>query len=249
VLLVHGLLRESDRDVLDRVAAGPVHPRAVASGGLVAAVSEAPEDGLTADDAVIHLDLLVALAADVPVLPLPLGTTAPDDDAVREEVLTPAADQLERQLAAIADLVEVRLHVTFSTDALVADIAREDPEIARLAARLRGPGAGFPEQLALGEAVAGRVADAETALVEEWTAELAELADRASVLAADEQTRRTAYCLHRDQLADADAAVARLQEAAAGRADVEYVGPLPVYSFLDDLPPGPEPAPPSRWGW
>jgi Gas vesicle synthesis protein GvpL/GvpF len=249
VLLVHGLLRESDRDVLDRVDTGPVHPRAVSAGGLVAAVSEAPEHGLTADDAVTHLDLLVALAADVPVLPLPLGTTAPDDDAVREEVLTPAADQLERQLAAIADLVEVRLHLTFSTDALVAGIASEDPDIARLAARVRAPGAGFADNMALGEAVAGRVADIEADLADEWTAELAGLAERAAVLAADEQTRRTAYCLRRGQLADADAAVARLRAAAEGRADVEYVGPLPVYSFLEDLPPGPEPAPPSRWGW
>ena len=143
-----------------------------------------PEHGLTDDDAVTHLDLLVALVAEVPVLPLPLGTTAPDDDAVREEVLTPAADQLERQLAAIADLVEVRLDLTFSTDALVADIAREDPDIARLAARARAPGAGFGDRMALGEAVAGRVADVEAALAEEWTAELAGLADRAVVLAA-----------------------------------------------------------------
>lgn len=249
MLLVHGLLREHDRAALDRVDPGSVHPRAVAAGGLVAAVSEAPEHGLTDDDAVTHLDLLVALVAEVPVLPLPLGTTAPDDDAVREEMLTPAADQLERQLAAIADLVEVRLDLTFSTDALVADIAREDPDIARLAARARAPGAGFGDRMALGEAVAGRVADVESALSEEWTAALVGLADRVVVLAADEQTRRTAYCLHRDQLAAADDAVARLRSAAAGRADVEYVGPLPVYSFLEDVPPGPEPAPPSRWGW
>jgi hypothetical protein len=84
VLIVHGLLREHDGEVLDRLDAGPVHPRLVAAGPLAAAVSEAPAHGLTADDAVAHLDLLVALAADVPVLPLPLGTTAPDDDAVRE---------------------------------------------------------------------------------------------------------------------------------------------------------------------
>jgi hypothetical protein len=249
VLLVHGLLREHDRAALDRLDAGSVHPRAVSVGGLTAAVSEAPEHGLTADDAVAHLDLLVALAADVPVLPLPLGTTAPDDDAVREEVLTPAADQLERQLAAIADLVEVRLDLAFSTDALVADIARADAEIERLAARSRAAGAGLAERMALGEAVAGRVAQVEAELTEEWTRELHGLAGRAVVLSADEQVRRMAFCLRRERLADADDAVARLREVAEGRADVEYVGPLPVYSFLEDLPPGPEPAPSSRWGW
>ena len=249
MLIVHGLLREQDRAVLERLDAGTVHPRAVAAGALAAAVSDAPDHALTADDAVDHLDLLVALAADVPVLPLPLGTTAPDDDAVREEMLTPAADQLEQQLAAAAGLVEVRVDLAFDADALVAEIARRDPEIAGLAARSRAPGAGLGQRMALGEAVAGRVADIERSLAEEWTAELAALAERAVVLAADEQVRRTAFCLRRDRLADADAAVARLREAAAGLATVEYVGPLPLYSFLDELPRAPAPAPRSRWGW
>ena len=249
MLIVHGLFREQDRAVLDRLDAGAVHPRAVAAGTLAAAVSDAPDHALTADDAVDHLDLLVALAADVPVLPLPLGTTAPDDDAVREEMLTPAADQLEQQLAAVADLVEVRVHLAFDADALIADIARSDPDIERLAARNRTRGAGLSEQMALGEAVAARVADVEGSLAEEWTAELSGVAERTVVLAADEQVRRTAFCLRRDRLAEADAVVARLREAAAGRAGVEYVGPLPLYSFLDDLPRAPEPAPRSRWGW
>jgi hypothetical protein len=249
MLLVHGLVRAEDRDVVAQAASASVHPWAVAAGGLAAAVSEVPDHGLTDDDAVAHLDLLVALVADVPVLPMPLGTTAPDEDAVREEVLTPAADRLERQLAAIADLVEVRLNLLFDTDAVIADIARSDPDIGRLAARSRAPGAGFAERMALGEAVAGRVADHEAALAEEWTAELTGIARRAALLSADEQVRRSTFCLLREQLPDADAAVARLREAAAGRADVEYVGPLPVYSFLDDLPAEPEPPPRSRWGW
>jgi hypothetical protein len=249
VLIVHGVLRERDRSVLDRLDTGPAHRWTVAAGALAAAVSEAPDSGLTADDAVAHLDLLVALANDVPVLPLPLGTTAPDDDSVREEMLTPAADRLEQQLAAVADLVEVRLDVLFDTDVLVADVRRSDPEIERLAARNRAPGAGFSERMALGEAVAARVADVEATLFEEWTAELTGMAQRVAVLEADEQVRRTAFCLRRDQLPDADAAVARLRAAAVGRAGIEYVGPLPLYSFLDDPPPAHEPAPRSRWGW
>jgi hypothetical protein len=248
VLLVHGLLREHDRAVLDRVG-GSVHPRAVAAAGLAAAVSEAPEHGLTGDDAVAHRDLLVALAADVPVLPLPLGTTAPDDDAVREEVLTPAADRLEQQLAAVAEYVELRLDLAFDTDAVVAEIARGNPEIEHLAARSRARGAGLPERMALGEAVAELVADEEAVQTAQWTAELASIAERSAVLATDEQTRRTAYLVRREHLADADAAVARLRAAAEGLADVEYVGPLPVYSFLDDLPVGEQPTPRSRWGW
>jgi Gas vesicle synthesis protein GvpL/GvpF len=249
VLLVHGVLREHDSDVLQRLDAGSVRPRIVTAGAVAAAVSEAPESELSSDDAVAHLDLLVALAADVPVLPLPLGTTAPDDDAVRDEVLTPSADELERQLAAIADLVEVRLDLSFDTEVLVTEISRGDAEIERLAARSRSRGAGMSERMALGEAVAQRVADAEASMVEEWTAELASVAERFVVLSSDEQVHRTAYCVRRERLAEADAAVARLRAAAAKRADVQYVGPLPVYSFLDEPPPSREPETRSRWGW
>jgi hypothetical protein len=103
--------------------------------------------------------------------------------------------------------------------------------------------------MSLGEAVAARVADVEAALVDEWTAELADLAERVAVLARDERGRRFAFCLRRDRLGEADAAVGRLRAATAGRADVEYVGPLPLYSFLDDLPRAPQPVRRSRWGW
>jgi hypothetical protein len=248
MLLVHGLLRASDGARVDQVA-GPGHPHVVEAGTLAAAVSEAPPHGLTEDDAVAHLDLLTALAADVPVLPLPLGTSAPDEDAVREEVLTPLADRLEQQLAAVAELVELRLTLTFDTDALVAEVARGDADLERLAARSRAPGAAFGDRVALGELVAGRVAEAEEALVEQWTAELDGVAERSAVLHGDEQSRRSAYLVRRDRLTQADDAVAGLREAAAGYATVEYVGPLPVFSFLDDLPAGPAPEPRSRWGW
>jgi hypothetical protein len=248
VLLVHGLLRAGDSALIDSVA-GEAHPHAVAAGPLAAAVTEAPEHALTEDDAVRHLDLLTALVADVPVLPLPLGTSAPDEDAVREEVLTPLADQLTQRLAAVADLVELRLTLTFDTDAVVADVAQADPQIERLAAAARSARAQFADRLALGEAVAARAAGVQAALAEQWTAELAGLAERSAVLAADEESRREAYLVRRDRLAMADDAVVRLRASAAGRATVEYVGPLPVFSFLDDLPAGPPPAARSRWGW
>jgi hypothetical protein len=253
VLLVHGVLRARDADAVDRATDRDVDPgtqlRAVVSGSLAAAVSEAGERDLTPEDAVAHLDLLVSLVSDVPVLPLPVGTTAPDDDAVREDILAPAADQLERQLTAVADLVELRLDLTFDTDALVSGIAARDPEVARLAARSRAPGAGLAERMALGETVAAGVADEEARLAEEWTRELADVSLRWTVLHSDENRWRMAYLVPRDQLGTADTAVAHLRAAAQDRAAAEYVGPLPVYSFLDQLPAAEAAQPASRWGW
>ena len=246
MVLVHGVLREQDAAVLDRLE-GSARP--VTAAGLAAVVSDAPAHELTGEDAVAHLDLLVAAVRDVPVLPFALGTAAPDETAVRDEVLAPEADFLARRLEAVADVVELRLDLTFDTDASVAAIRHTDPGLQRLADRARSPGAGLPERLALGEATATAVAAYQEDLAAEWTTELLAVAEQAVLLHSDEQLRRTAYLVRRDRLDDADAAVGRLRTHAEGLADIEYVGPLPVFSFLDDLSSGPEPEPRSNWGW
>jgi hypothetical protein len=250
VLLVHGIVLAEDAGLVDvRVPEG-LRPRAVVAEPLAAVVSAAPDRDLTADDAAPHLDLLVAVvAAGLPVLPVAFGTVAPDDDAVREEVLSTESDVLERRLDAVAGLVELRLDLTFDTDASVATVREADPGLRGMAERVRQPGAGFSEKLALGEATAMRVAEHQDALVEQWTSELEELAEGSTVLHGDEQLRRIAYLVPRDRLDDADAAVDRMQDELGGRARIEYVGPLPIYSFLDDLDVRREPQPTSRWGW
>jgi len=249
VLLVHGVLRDADRDAVDRVDAGSLRPRVVTAGALAAVVSDAPDRELGPDDAVAHLDLLVALVTEGPVLPVVFGTAVNDDTAVIDEVLGAQADELARRLAAVVDVVELRLTLAFDSDASVAAVVARESDVRRLAARSRAPGAALADRMALGEVVAERVAEHQASLVEVWTTELGELAESAAVLDADEQSQRTAYLVRRDRVADADAAVARLRAAAEGQAEVEYVGPLPVYSFLDELDATPAPAPTSRWGW
>ena len=248
MLAVHGLIRASDRAALDDVSSEPLHPRAVVRGDLVAVVSAVPDEGPAAEDAVPHLDLLVALVSRVPVLPLALGTVARDDDAVREEILAPEAERFAGQLRALQDLVELRVDLTYDLDVAAAAVS-EDAEIRALARAARARGAGMGEQMALGEAVARRVAERIDELTEHWTRDLAEIADRSVVLSATEQDVRIALLVRRDRLADADDAVSRLREVARDQAAVEYVGPLPAYSFLDEVVLPASPRPTSRWGW
>jgi len=248
VLAVHGLIRAADRATVADVAPEPVRARAVTRGDLAAVVSAVPDEGPAAEDAVPHLDLLVALVARVPVLPLALGTIARDDDAVRDEILAPEAERFARQLDALQDLVELRLELGFDPDVAAAAVA-QDAEVRALARAARAPRAGMAEQMALGEAVAQRVADRVDALTGAWTQELASIAERSVVLSATEQDVRIALLVRRDRVPDADDAVSRLREAADGQASVEYVGPLPAYSFLDEVAEPASPADTSRWGW
>jgi hypothetical protein len=213
MLLVHGIVRAEDAELEGARVPDGLRSRTVSAGPVAAVVSPAPDRDLTPEDAAPHLDLLVAVvAAGLPVLPVAFGTVAPDDDTVRAEVLSPEVDVLERRLDAVADLVEVRLDLTFDTDASVAAVRDADPELRRLAEQVRQPGAGFSERLALGEATALRVAEHQAALVEEWAGELEEITERSAVLHDDEQLRRTAYLVQRERLPEADAAVDRMHD-------------------------------------
>jgi hypothetical protein len=247
VLAVHCLLHAEDRAAVDDLPPEPLAVRAVVDGPLAAAVSDAPDRDLVPEDAVDHLDLLAGLVAHVAVLPLALGTVVADDDGVREEILRPQAARFLRQLEGLRHLVELRVELTFDLDAVAAATSGE-PQIRALAEASRAPGAGLGARMALGEAVAHSVAERTGALTEEWTQELTGLAERATVLADTDEGTRLAFLVHRDRIADADEAVARLRERAEGQAVVEYVGPLPAYSFLDEVDAASSRST-SRWGW
>ena len=250
VLLVHGIVRSEDGDLVDVRVPDGLRPRTVTRGPVAAIVSPAPDRELVPEDAEPHLDLLVAVvAADRPVLPVAFGTVAPDDDAVREEVLAAESDVLERRLDAVTGLVELRVDLTFDTDASVAAARDADPGLRRMAERVAGRGRGCPSGSRWARRRPSGWPSTRRDLVEEWTGELEELAERSAVLHSDEQLRRIAYLVRRDRLDDADDAVGRMQDGLGSRARIDYVGPLPVYSFLDDLDVRPEPVPTSKWGW
>ena len=88
----------------------PPGVRAVVGDGLAVVVADLRADSRADVDAVSHLDVLCELVCTGPVLPLRFGTVAPDDDAVRAEVLRAGlAPQLDR----LDGLVEVRVQLEF----------------------------------------------------------------------------------------------------------------------------------------
>lgn len=111
---VYGVLQaRHPQPQLAGIAGAPIE--LVRSGDLAAAVSDAP-DGLVLrdEDAFVHLDVLVALLADGPVLPVRFGTVVEDDDAVCEGVLGDAA--VAGELEALADVVELHVDAAAAGD-------------------------------------------------------------------------------------------------------------------------------------
>ncbi len=223
--------------------------RLVESGELAAAVTDLDEGTqLQEEDATRHLDLLILLLRDGPVLPLAFGTVSPDEDAVRNEVLDPAADDLLRRLEAVDGFVETRLEIHFDESTALREVIQQDPRLRSLAEEARGDSP-LETRLALGEAVSGHLqewrrtqADALLPMLEGAVADVVELES------SEPLQQRWAYLVREEELEALDEAVGKVREALGTAASMEYVGPLPVYSFLGE--PQVEPVQQrSAWGW
>lgn len=215
--------------------------RLVGSDDLAAVVGDVPEGReLTEQDAVGHLELLTTLAADGPVLPMRLGTVAPDEGAVRAEVLDVASDDLRRQLAAVDGLVEVHLDVTDDEDARMRTVVAADPGIRD---GVYGPDS-LDRRLQVGERVAAHLADLRAADAQAVTDRLAPLVvDHTRRADVEGSVLRAAYLVRGDEMDAFDAALDDLNAGYGGTLRFTRVGPLPVFSFVLTG------AAATRWGW
>lgn len=211
----------------------------------LAAVVSAVDDpaALTEDDAVHHYDVLAALAAETTVLPMRFGTAAPDDAAVRGEVLAEGADDLRDGLAALDGMVELRVDLAFDEQQVLRAVVSAHPELTGL----DGRAGDLEHRLRIGEAVSHEVQAWTQDRGDQLMAHPVALARRAFRLASDDAfVDRWALLVARDRVSEVDDAVAAIRQRDDG-VWVEYVGPLAPAHFLDE-PPG-EAASGSRWGW
>ncbi|MBL7494232.1 GvpL/GvpF family gas vesicle protein [Frankia sp. AgB1.9] len=234
---------------------GPV--RLIRQGDVAAVVSAIPEPVDLADrDAERHLDILIDLLADGPVIPLRLGSVAPDEDAVRDEVLGALAPDLRTRLDALDGLLEV--HVDADEDELTAirAVLATDPSLAGARAAARDA-ADVQVRMSIGEQVADRVIarraeEAEMLLDELRPFALADTG-RGPMGGPEDPVLRWAFLVHRDpkpghrDLARFDEAVERTRRDHPELV-IEYVGPLPAFHFQGPVEPADEPQV-SRWGW
>lgn len=250
-LLLHGVVRD-DHPFAASGGAGDDDLAAIERDGLAVIVREFPDDTqLTDEDGISFLDVLVRVMRDGPVLPLRFGTVAPDVDSVFSEVLAPpAADDLRERLEAVSDLVELRITFTLAEDTLQT-LFNEDAELRAVASR-SGPTAEMSERVELGRLVAERLAARRSQLVADWVARVGNVVEEAATLGtSDEGWEQVAFLTRRERLGEMDAAVAALAEQIGDQALMDYVGPLPIYSFdpASSATPAQAASQGSRWGF
>jgi hypothetical protein len=208
----------------------------VVSGGVAALVS--PVEGelkATRRDLLSHSAVLERAIAAGPVLPLRFGIVLRDEDAVAQELLEPRRDELAALLERFERLVELRVKAFYDEEAVLREIVRSDPAIARLNEATRGApdAAAQAQRVRLGEAVARALETTRESDSQAILARLRPLAEDFVVEEGESSLGLTAsFLVDRGRVGAFDTAMDELAREHEGRITFKYLGPLPPHSFV-----------------
>ena len=188
-------------------------------------------------DLMAHSEVLDALDASGPVVPVQFGTVLPDPDTVVGEVLDPDITRWTALLEALSGRRQFNLRATYNEAVVLQEVIAEDPEVAGLRERTRDlpEEIGQAERVRLGELVS-RAVDAKR---DEDAAMTMELVLPHVVSYAPRHGKGIDHLLdvaflvddHRRE--DFEDALESLAEAWHERIRFQLVGPVPPYDFVE----------------
>ena len=223
---VYGIARAAPQIRHAGVVGGDVV--AIEHGSLAAIVSAVPSTDIRAKrcDLLAHQAVLQEAFASGPVVPLRFGTVFDDADAVVAELLASRHDELVRLLARFDGLAELLVRAHYLEDAVLREIVRDDPRVARLRATQSA-------DIMLGEAVLSALVAKRAVEADKIERALVPLAQNS--LLEEPRTEyelfRGAFLVEQEALASFDAKMDELARARSGTVVFKYVGPLPPQSF------------------
>ncbi|CAL9394882.1 GvpL/GvpF family gas vesicle protein [Streptomyces albus] len=221
-------------DGLTGVGDPPRPVRVLERDGLVALVSDAPDDlKPKRRELLAHQQVLAQASAERPVLPMRFGSVS-QDDATVGAVLAERAGHFRERLDALEGKVEYNIKASHDQEAVLHLVMADNPELRAMSEANRAAGGGTYEQkLQLGEKVAQAVQAREgedAALLrralEPLAAEISEGPDSMGWLA------NLSVLVDRE---GADGLLAAIEElgTSAPQLDLKVNGPLPPYSFVE----------------
>ena len=187
------------------------------------------------DDVLKHGQVLDAIAAVGPVIPVRFGSALEDHDAVATELLEPGHDRYHAMLGELNGHSQFTVRARYDERQILTEVVAENPDIAQLRESTRETGdSSYGDRVRLGELVAAvleakSARDGEAILdaLEEHVAAvnvrsgpgLDQLVDVALLV---EDSRRKKF----------EQSVEDLANAFAGRARLRLVGPTAPYDFV-----------------
>ncbi|MEU7315115.1 GvpL/GvpF family gas vesicle protein [Streptomyces sp. NPDC007083] len=221
-------------DGLTGVGDPPRPVRVLERDGLVAVVSDAPDDlRPKRRELLAHQQVLAQANAERVVLPMRFGSVSEDDTTVGEVLAGRAPHFLER-LDTLEGKVEYNVKAGHDQEAVLHVVMAEHPELRAESEANRAAGGGSQEQkLALGEKVARAVQSREPA-----DAALLRRALEPLAVEVSEGPQSTGWLANLSLLIEQDAvdellSVVEELDTSAPQLDLTVNGPLPPYSFVE----------------
>jgi gas vesicle protein GvpL/GvpF len=217
---------------------GDARVQTIVAADTAAIVSDVPEGELQAGrtELMVHARVLEEALESGAVLPMRFGVVMENADSVRRDLLERFHDELVPQLDELEGKVELHVRAVYEEQALMSEVVRTNPEIARLREELRGQpeDATYYERIRLGEMVAAAVErqrERESTEIVDALAPLA-LAIEAGSPQHERVVLTASFLVERSRLEEFDRAVDELGRRQAGRMRFKYTGPLPAHSFV-----------------
>jgi hypothetical protein len=235
---VYGVLPGADARNVSADGVENAQVRTVEHGGLAALVSTLEGDALAAAREVrAHWRVLEDASRTSTVLPVRFGTVLDGDGAVREQLLEPNAGRLTEMLDALAGRVQLNVRGEYDEDRLLREIVRTSRQVAALRDRVArlSDSAGYYDRIKLGEIVAAQIAarrDQDGALAMSQLEPFA-VSARAEDISSQNGAFNFAFLVEGGEVDAFSEAVGRLREDLGDRVSLNYVGPLPPYSFAE----------------
>jgi gas vesicle protein GvpL/GvpF len=191
-------------------------------------------------DLLSHSEVLSAALAHGTVLPFRFGVVFQSDAALVDDFLRPRHDELTGLLRTFEGRGELTVKAFYKEDAILAEIVRDNPRIARLreATRHDTVASTYPLRVELGERAAGE-------LQERTRRDRHALLERLRPLAIDvevdeepieHQVLRASFLVDLERVAAFDEVMNELARSQAERMHFKYLGPLAPHSFVSLTP-------------
>ncbi len=215
----------------------PVYP--IRANGLMALVSDSPLVNYERSrrNMMAHAKVLEEVMRQTTLLPIRFGTLAPNENVVRDKLLTRRHDELCGLLADINGQIEMGLKAIWAEQAIFEQIMADYDDIRHLRDDLMGrpPAETHYERIRLGQMI-------EAAMIEKREQDAAIILEQLQPLVnryrlnqpgSDRMVLNAAFLLDQKDERTFATAIRHLKERLGERMMFKYVGPVPPYNFVN----------------
>jgi hypothetical protein len=183
-----------------------------------------------------HAAVLNRLMQWTTVLPARFGYCVASREGLKE-LLEKQYSFLDEQLTRLAGAVELALHIRYREDQILRELF--EGRVALVGRRSRQKRLSYDEQIAQGQLIAVELQAKRDAEARSMLEQLSCFAREVSVSPppSDMTVLKASFLVDRQVIERMDRALERLYDPMEQRIEVEYVGPLPPYSFISLQPP------------